>query len=223
MRYPVSDMDCRNRTKRHPFPTKENAASDEYGDTPGRGAIRSQVFQSTKAQAKQVNSRRKKFFKEVLEIGDVCNVHLEGKIRGAEGPKFLPVAVMEVATSPKGAKAYRVASKHGYLIRKYQRQELHFMPLLTKELLGINESYVDFRQTPMPEQIALSLYSVIGVTGKCKCTGDCASSGSKCSCRSKGIFCTSKCHGGRGSKGAKKCMLRPPESDPICLPCEEEK
>jgi hypothetical protein len=204
-------------------PTKENAASDGYGDTPGRGAIRSQVFLSTKAQAKQVNSRRKKFFKEVLEIGDICNVHLEGKIHGAEGPKYLPVAVMEVTTSQKGATTYRVASKHGFLIRKYQRQELHFMPLLTKELLGINESYVDFRQTPMTEQIALSLYSVVGVTGKCKCTGDCASSGSKCSCKSKGIFCTSKCHGGRGSKGAKKCMLRPPVSPPICLPCVEEK
>ena len=75
-----------------------------------------------------------------MSVGDVCNVEIEGKIHGAEGPKYLPVAVMEVSFSQKVNISYKVATNHGYLVRKYQHQELHFMPLLTKELLEIDES-----------------------------------------------------------------------------------
>jgi len=59
----------------------------------------------------------------------------------------------------------------------------------------------DFRIAGLTEQVAVSLYSVVGVTGKCRCTGDCASPQTRCGCRAKGIFCTLKCHGGRGSIG----------------------
>ena len=86
-----------------------------------------------------------------MSVGDVCNIEIEGKIRGAEGPKYLPVAVMEVSYSQKGNISYKVATKHGYLVRKYKRQELHFMPLLTKELLGIDESTESFRVQPLSE------------------------------------------------------------------------
>ena len=155
-----------------------------------------------------------------MSVGDVCYVEIEGKICGAEGPKYLPVAVMEVSFSQKGNISYKVAIKHGYLVRTYQHQELHFMPLLTKELLGIDESTESFNETPLSEQTAVSLYSVVGVTGKCKCKGDCGAQGSKYSCKSKGIFCTSKCHGGRGTKGEKKCSLIPKELTlDHCSPC----
>jgi hypothetical protein len=157
-----------------------------------------------------------------LRVGDICNVEVKGNIHGAEGPKYLPVAVMEASLSKKGNTSYKVATKHGYLVRKYQRQELHFMPLLTKELLGIDESMDSFHDKPLSEQTAVSLFSVVGVTGKCKCKGDCGAPGSKCSCKSKGIFCTSKCHGGRGTKGEKKCSLYPKELTlDHCSPCNE--
>jgi len=156
-------------------------------------------------------------------VGDICNVKLEGKTRGVEGPKYLPVAVMEVITTRKGVTTYRVATKHGYLTRKMQRQELHHMPLFMKELLSIDEMSSVFRIAGMTEQVAVSLYSVVGVTGKCRCTGDCASPKTRCGCRAKGIFCTSKCHGGRGSIGDKMCSLRPPpDCTDVCMPCEEE-
>jgi hypothetical protein len=204
-------------------PQKQSEGGDVYGDTPNRGAIRDEVFKCTKAQAKQVNNRRAKLVKELLEVGDICNVKVEGKIRGAEGPKYLPVAVIEVITTDKGTTTYRVATKHGYLIRKMQRQELHHMPLFTKELLSIDEMSSDFRTAGLTEQAAVSLYSVVGVTGKCRCIGDCASPKTRCGCRVKGIFCTSKCHGGRGSKGDKNCSLRPPpNSTDTCMPCIEE-
>ena len=194
-----------------------------YKRQPIRGAIRDEVFKCTKAQAKQVNNCRAKFFKELLEVGDICNIKLEGKIRGAEGPKYLPVAVMEVITTRKGVTTYRVATKHGYLTCKMQQQELHHMPLFIKELWSINEMSSDFRIVGMTEQVAVSLYSVVGVTGKCRCTGDCASPQTRCGCRAKGIFCTSKSHGGRGSKGDKMCSLRPPpDSTDVCMPCEED-
>jgi hypothetical protein len=92
-----------------------------------------------------------KFFKDIREVGDICNVQLEGNICGAEGPKYLPVAVMEETTSQKGVAMYRVATKHGFLLRKYQWQELHFMSLLTKALLSIEETNTDFCQAPMTE------------------------------------------------------------------------
>jgi len=111
-------------------------------------------------------------FTHFLEVGDICNVKVEGKIRGAEGPKYLPVAVIEVITTDKGTTTYRVATKHGYLICKMQRQELHHMPLFTKELLSIDEMSSDFRIAGLTEQAAVSLYSVVGVTGKCRCIGD---------------------------------------------------
>ena len=219
------DEDDKDEEVPNDLPTqqKRSRGGDVYGDIPTRGAIRDEVFKFTKAQAKQVNNRRAKFFKELLEVGDICNVKLEGKIRGAEGPKYLPVAVMEVITTRKGVTTYRVATKHGYLIRKMQRQELHHMPLFTKDLLSIDEMSSDFCIAGLTEQVAVSLYSVVGVTGKCRCTGDCASPQTRCGCRAKGIFCTSKCHGGRGSIGDKKCTLRPPpNSTDICMPCIEE-
>ena len=96
------------------------------------------------------------------------------------------------------------------------------MPLLTKELLGIDESTESFNETPLSEQTEVSLYSVVGVTEKCKCKGDCGAKGSKCSCKSKGIFCMSKCHGGRSTKGEKKCSLNSKVlSLDHCSPCNE--
>jgi hypothetical protein len=60
-------------------------------------------------------------------------LRLKKKIHGAEGTKYLPVAIMEVLTSQKRNKSYKVVTQHGYLVCKYQRQDLHFMPLLTKD------------------------------------------------------------------------------------------
>ena len=185
--------------------------------------LRAKVFKSTVTQAKEVNKRRFRWSKDILNVGDICKIKLEGKIRGAKGPKYLPVAVTEVSVTRKGNTVYEVATKHGILNRKYQRQELHYMPLLTKGLLSIDEESDLFHEKPISQQTALSLYSIVGITGKCKCKRDCGAPGSKCSCRAKGIFCTSKCHGGRGTKGYVKCTLYPPPvSKDVCVPCNEE-
>ena len=81
---------------------------NQYGDSPTQGSIRSQVFKSSVAQSKQINNQHNRLSKDVLSVGDICNVEIEGKIRGAEGPKYLPVAVMEVSNSQRGNISYRV-------------------------------------------------------------------------------------------------------------------
>ena len=88
----------------------------KYGDAPTQGSIRIQVFKSSVAQAKQVNSRRNKLSKDVSSVGDVCNVELEGKVHCAEGPKYFPVVVMEVSFFSERKHSYMVATKHGYLV-----------------------------------------------------------------------------------------------------------
>jgi hypothetical protein len=99
-KHKVDDGNDKDVDKENASESNGNGDTDptdnKYGDSPTRGSIRSQVFKSSVAQAKQVNSRRNKFSREVLSVGDICNVEIEGKIRGAEGPKYLPVAVMEV-------------------------------------------------------------------------------------------------------------------------------
>ena len=89
------------------------------------------------------------------------------------------------------------------------------MPKLTKASLLIDENNNEvFQGTPLTEQTAVSLYSIVGVA----C--DCGAHGSKCSCKSKGIFCTTKRHVRRGSKREKKYSLIPELSVDFCLPCK---
>jgi len=202
--------------------SNSNQTQTEYGDSPNRGQIRANVFKSTVAQAKEVNNRRTRLTKDILDLGDICNLQVEGKIRGATGPNYLPVTITDVSKTRRGNMMYTVATKHGILDHKYQHQELFYMPLLTKDLLSIDEGSDLFREKRISEQTAVSLYSVVGVTGKCKCKGDCGAPGSKCSCKIKGIFCTSKCHGGRGTKGDLKCTFRPTVAQVFCEPCNEE-
>jgi len=217
----VIDVDTPKSNKRKTTEHDYNDYISKYGDTPNRGSIRSEVFRSSVAQAKQVNKRRAKWTKEELAVSDICNIEMEGNIRGATGAKYLPVAIMEVLKTASGNTAYKVATKHGYLMKNYQRHQLHYMPLLTKELLSIDETNEKvFSVKLLSEQTAVSLYNIAGVSGKCKCKTDCGAPGSKCSCKNKGIFCTSKCHGGRGTKGEKKCSLIPPLSGYYCKPCE---
>ena len=202
--------------------SNSNQTQTKYGDSPNRAVIRANVFKSTVAQAKEVNKRRTRLNKEILDLGDICNLQVEGKIRGATGPNYLPVTITDESRARRGNMMYTVATKHGILDRKYQHQELFYMPLLTKDLLSIDEGSDLFREKRISEQTAVSLYSVVGVTGKCKCKGDCGAPGSKCSCKTKGIFCTSKCHGGRGTKGDLKCTFHPPGAQVFCEPCNEE-
>lgn len=76
--------------------------NNKYGDTPAKGSIRAKIFQCSVAQAKQKNNRGTKRSNDALDVGDICNVEIEGKICGAQGGKYLPVAVMEVLHSQKG-------------------------------------------------------------------------------------------------------------------------
>ena len=65
----------------------------DYEDLPKGGAIRTAVFKSTVAQANEVNKRGTRLNKDIWNVGDICNVELEGNIRGATGPKYLSVAI----------------------------------------------------------------------------------------------------------------------------------
>jgi hypothetical protein len=106
----IMNVDNEDTTENKRDTNTDDSDNDKYGDSPARGSIRSNGFKSSVAQAKQVNSRRNKFTKDVLSVGDICNIEIEGKIHGAEGPKYLPVAVMEVLSSQKGNISYKVTT-----------------------------------------------------------------------------------------------------------------
>lgn len=181
-----------------------------YGDSPERGAITAKVIQSTVAQAKEVNKRRLRLNKEILSVSDICNMVLRGKICGAKGLKYLPIVITEVSLTCKGNRVYGVETKHGVLNHKYQHQELHYMPLLTKKLLSTDEESDIFCEKLLSEQTALSLYSVVDITGKCKCKGDFGARCSKCAAGVRKYF------------AHQRCTLCTPMSQDVCASCNEE-
>ena len=148
-----------------------------------------------------MNKHRVQLNKGKLDVGDICKITIEGNIRVTTRAKYLPAAVMELATLTNRHIIYKIATRNGFPKSKYQCQQMHYMPMLTNGLLMIDEmNETVFHRYELTEQTAVSLYSMISAKEKCKCKTDCGASGSKCICNSKGIFCTSKCHGGRGSR-----------------------
>jgi hypothetical protein len=72
-------------------------------------------------------------------------------------------------------------------------------------LLEINTDAEGFKVNLKLQDAAREFNNFIG----CECKTNCATA-TRCSCISAGLYCTTKCHGGRGSNI--KCMLTTPDS-----------
>lgn len=196
----------------------------QHGDdvlTPYRSMVRKEMVKATRKQADQVNARRQKITKVKLDVGDVCNVRVEGNVRAATDLAFLSVVVTEVYAYPQKATGmvaykYQVACKKGYLKGKYLREQLFHLENRSAVLLGIDTTQKGFGSN-LEIKDASAMCNVLGGGYSCKCAKkDCATNG-RCKCKQNNSFCTSKCHGGRGNN--KICTLRPPPvRDFLCSP-----
>lgn len=178
-------------------------------DSPRRAALRAGAVAAATRQAKQVNARRAAHSKAVLEVGDVCNLKIEGSVRGATDMPNVPVAVCLVRSSrTEGVPpSYQVASRDGFLKGYIQRDRLDHVPSITMEIMDINFNKPGIKHDLTDAQ-ASALFNVSGGGSKCGCKKtDCASS-NLCLCRKKNKFCTTKCHGGRGKNP--HCTYCPP-------------
>ena len=114
---------------------------------------------------------------------------------------------------------YRVASRDGYLEGWYARENLEYDPISNVKIAGIDTEREGFLND-LTIARASALYNQSGGATTCKCQSDCAKN-RRCSCKSVGNFCTSKCHGGRGKNSkCTNCMpvavKPPPGSNNFC-------
>ena len=202
-------------------PAKKRAATTDTDNfSPTRASIRKTVEASKRKQAEQVNKSRLKTAKFTLDVGDMCNVVVEGNTRAATDFLKVPVLVVSVRVSATTSHtSYQIASRDGYLKGWYQRERLVHHPGLTATLMGIDVNVPDFKKN-LDVNTASALFNVGGGCKPCECQlTNCATNG-RCTCMEKKQFCTTKCHKGRGVN--KKCTLMPPPPPgrkDICSPC----
>lgn len=179
--------------------------------SPRRASLRARAVKAQTRQANQVNARRAAFSKAVLDVGDICNLKIEGNVLGATDMRNVPVAVTQVKASRTADQppTYKIASQKGYLKGYFQRQRLDHIPSVTMEIMGIN--LTDPRmEHDLTDAQASALFNVSGGGAVCGCTAkDCATN-PRCTCNKKRKFCTTKCHGGRGNNP--HCTFCPPSN-----------
>ena len=204
-------------------PTRASASTHHQSDTPRRGEIRRTMAALQEKQARQINKKRKSSaYVEVLNVGDVCKIKVEGNTRAATDHAYLPVMVTQRKQSrSKKSTTYQVASRDGYLLGWYPRENLDLDPLWTAEMAGIDINADGFK-SGLTIATASALYNVSGGATTCQCKSDCATNG-RCTCKRAGNYCTSKCHGGRGKnvkcnncKQAADEQKPPPGSSNLC-------
>ena len=183
---------------------KDREAAQELDSSPHRAALRNTIALAQEKQAEQINRKRGTLTKENLEVGDICNIKVEGNIRAATDQPNIPVMVTAVICAPTKASRYAVATKDGYLKQKYYRQDLLHFPNLTKEIMGIDVDKEGFKRE-LTVQSASAMFNVLGGSAFCGCIkNDCRTS-SRCICKQLGRLCSSKCHKGRGNN--LKCTM----------------
>jgi hypothetical protein len=185
-------------------------------DSPSRKNIRQEIYDAKVKQADKVNSAiRKKLDgikKDPLEVNDICTLLLPPYIKSVT--RHVPVMVTEVVTLKGNKQKHKLCMKDGHIQGTYSREQLYHRASFSADLLEINTDAEGFKVNLKLQDVAREFNNFIG----CECKTNCATA-TRCSCRSAGLYCTTKCHGGRASN--KKCMLTTPDS-PYCAEVNAE-
>ncbi len=112
--------------------------------------------------------------------------------------------IPEVVSLKGNKQKYKICMKDEHIQGTYPRHQLYHRASFNAVLLEINAEDKGFKQNLKLQDVAREFNNMTG----CKCKTNCATA-SRCSCRAAGLYCTTKCHGGRGSN--KKCQLTPPD------------
>ena len=121
-----------------------HTSKHHQSDTPRRGKIRADMAAAQSKQAIAVNKRRKSStYVELLQVGDMCKIEVEGNTRAATDYKYLPVKVTACKQQPSKSGMstithYQIASRDGYLEGWYPRENLVYDPMCNVKIAGID-------------------------------------------------------------------------------------
>ena len=95
-------------------------------------------------QAIRVNAKRGENFKEVLQVGDIALIRIEGNTKAVTDKATICVKVTRVQcyTSPTSGVVsfkYKVCTRDGFLKQLVHRNTLEYQEQLTAEVMGIDE------------------------------------------------------------------------------------
>jgi len=126
--------------------TDEAARTDEEARLQHEEDCRMKASKGQEKQARRVNASRSNDYKEILEVGNICLIRIEGMIKAATDKGAICVKVTRVwpyTSQRSGGISYRcqVCKRDGYIDKlqiritlEYQEQEL------TTEIMGIDET-----------------------------------------------------------------------------------
>ena len=146
---------------------------------------------SQRKQGEQVNKKRKQAedYKQILEVGDIGVIRVEGNTRAACDFPFLPVMVTSTHVSAKSGRVkYGICTQHGYLQRQFIREMIDYDEDMTAEVMKIDPTIPDAFQKDLAIATASAKYNRLGGANFCKCTRDCMLN-KNCSCVRLGKLC----------------------------------
>ena len=97
-----------------------------------------------KIKAQQVHAKRGANYKEVLEVGDIALIRIEGNTRAATDKPAICIKVtwIQPSTSPTSGNVsykYKVCTREGFLKKLQHRMTLEYQEKLTAEVMGIDK------------------------------------------------------------------------------------
>jgi hypothetical protein len=171
-----------------------------------RAAMELIAATNQKRQGEKVNKKRKQSndYKQILEVGDVGLIKVQGNTKAATDHPFVPVMVTSAIVSSRSGKVkYGICSQHGYLKGKFIRQMIDHDEDMTAEVMRIDPNKPGFENN-LTVNKASAKFNRLGGAQFCRCMRDCALV-KNCSCVSLGKLCRPKCHRARKDGVAVKC------------------
>ena len=133
-----------------------------------------------------------------LAVGTIVQVHVADVDRAKTDPTNATLVIVEVCRrDSETAPTYRLACSSGVIKTKYARSYVKPIPLMTPQLVGLEQALEGWQQ--MKEvglRAAMKDVSAVGGQGmlRCSCKGAC--NRNTCTCFKNGRRCNSRCHAG---------------------------
>lgn len=176
----------------HPTYNSVKEPMDKHRLCAKRGYMEKIAATHQKKQGEQVNSKRAKLNKPVLDVGNIGLIQVEGNTRAATDHGWLPVMVTSTRMVSPNNIMYKLCTQHGYLDGEFVRESIYAHEHMTAQMLRINPMVPKFGQN-LSVAKASALYNSLGGSNFCKCGTNCLKN-KKCSCVALGKLCSNKCH-----------------------------
>ena len=166
--------------------------------SPRRAVLRRKAAKAMAGQAHRMQTRARKAQNVTgdLEPGMICKIDIKELDRLNADAATITVVVVE---KTRGG-LYRLACEHGVLKRCLYRSYIEILPGATRELVGLEEMYENWKKTRRItiREAARAKAVAVNARLRCNCQGSCTTS--RCRCLKAGLKCKSSCH-----RGSDKC------------------